>query len=128
EAACEMDVRFTTMDEAERLERTIRGLKPFDARVRLEISGDINRPPMERTPGTIAIFEKARELSAVLGRNLDETQVGGASDGNFIGALGVPVLDGLGIEGDGAHADHEHILIDGIAERGAMIAGLILGM
>lgn len=127
EAACEMDVRFTTLAEADRLERTIRGLKPFDGRVRLEITGDINRPPMERTPGTVAIFEKARELSALLGRELHETQVGGASDGNFIGALGVPVLDGLGIEGDGAHADHEHILTAGIAERGAVLAGLIMG-
>jgi glutamate carboxypeptidase len=126
EAECEIDFRFTTASEAERLTAAIANLKSFDARVQLEFRGGINRPPMERTEATVALFERARGLAASLGYDLGETQVGGASDGNFIGALGVPVLDGLGIEGDGAHADHEHIVIDHFAERGAVIAGLIL--
>jgi glutamate carboxypeptidase len=127
EAECDVDVRFAGISEAYRIERVFAGLKPFDPRVRLEVTGGVNRPPLERTDAVVALFERARDLSALLGVDLGETQVGGASDGNLIGALGVPVLDGLGIEGDGAHADYEHILIDHIAERGAMIAGLILG-
>lgn len=127
EAECEVDVRFASMSEADRIGRVFGELKSFDPRVRLEVTGGVNRPPLERTETVLALFHRGRELAALLGYELGETQVGGASDGNFIGALGVPVLDGLGIEGDGAHADHEHILIDNIAERGAMIAGLILG-
>lgn len=127
EAECEIDVRFSTMSEADRIARVFAQLKSFDSRVRLTVTGGVNRPPMERTDAVAALFERARELAAQLGQDLQEIQVGGASDGNFIGALGVPVLDGLGIDGDGAHADHEHIVIDHIAERGAMIAGLILG-
>jgi glutamate carboxypeptidase len=127
EADCEIDVRFSSMSEAERIARVFTELKSFDRRVRLDVSGGVNRPPMERTTSVVELFERANELATQLGFDLGETQVGGASDGNFIGALGVPVLDGLGIEGDGAHADHEHISIDHIAERGAMIAGLILG-
>jgi glutamate carboxypeptidase len=126
EAECEIDVRFATTGESERISRTIRELKSFDPRVRLKITGGINRPPLERSPETVALFDHAKELSAAMGLELRETQVGGASDGNFVGAMGVPVLDGLGIEGDGAHADHEHIVTGRIAERGALIAGLIM--
>ena len=120
-AACEIDVRFGSMAEAERVDAAVRGLSAFDPRVTLEISGGINRPPMERTDAVVELFEKARDLAASFGYQLGETQVGGASDGNFVAALGVPVLDGLGIAGDGAHTLHEHILLSDIAKRATLV-------
>jgi glutamate carboxypeptidase len=124
-AECTVDVRFSTMAEAERIDAAIRSLTPFDERVSHEITGGINRPPMERTPAVIALFEKARETAASFGYELGETQVGGASDGNFVGALGVPVLDGLGITGDGAHTLNEHILVSDIAKRATLTTTLL---
>jgi glutamate carboxypeptidase len=126
EAECEIDVRFTSLAEAERMDREIKNLSAFDSRVRLEIEGAINRPPMERTEKTVELFEKAREIAASFDYELKETQVGGASDGNFVSALGVPVLDGLGVAGDGAHAVHEHIIASDVPKRAALIAGLLL--
>jgi glutamate carboxypeptidase len=128
EAYLETDVRFTTMDEARRIENEILSLRPFDERVKLVVRGGINRPPLERSSGVAAMYEQARRVAAMLGFELGETSVGGASDGNFIAAMGVPVLDGLGIDGDGAHANHEHIVLDDIARRGALIAGLIVSL
>lgn len=128
EARAEVDVRFSTMEEAGRIEARILRLQPFDERVRLTIRGDVNRPPLERTQGVVALYEHARRIAQTLGYELGEAQVGGASDGNFAAALGVPVLDGLGIDGDGAHATHEHILIDDIARRGALVAALIASL
>ena len=80
------------------------GLKPFDERTRLIVDGGINRPPLERTEQVANLYEQARKLAGWLNFDLGETSVGGASDGNFVGAMGVPVLDGLGVQGDGAHA------------------------
>ena len=125
EARAEVDVRFRTAHEARRIEEAVRNLTPFDERVRLAVEGGINRPPMERTEATARLFEQARAVAAALDFELGEASVGGASDGNFASALGVPVLDGLGIEGDGAHADHEHIVASGIPLRGALLAGLL---
>lgn len=125
EAECEIDVRFTSMAEAERIDAELRRLAIFDNRVTLELLGEINRPPLERTSAVVALFEKARAIAAEFDYELSETQVGGASDGNFVGAVGVPVLDGLGIMGDGAHAAHEHIIADDIPKRGALLAGLL---
>jgi glutamate carboxypeptidase len=125
EAFAEVDVRFSTLEEARRIEGEIRSLKPFDERVRLSIEGGINRPPLERTEEVASLYEHARRLASLLDFELGEASVGGASDGNFIAARGTPVLDGLGIEGDGAHAVHEHIIVDGIARRGALLASLI---
>ncbi|MGD9563590.1 MAG: M20 family metallopeptidase [Pyrinomonadaceae bacterium] len=124
-AVCSVDVRFSSMDEAERIDSVFRSLKPIDSRVSLDISGGINRPPMERTDAVAALFDKARGLGASFGYELGETQVGGASDGNFVAALGVPVLDGLGITGDGAHTLHEHILVSDVAERATLVAGML---
>ena len=126
EAYAEIDVRFTTMDEASRIESEILNLQPFDERVKLVLHGGINRPPLERNSGVAALYEQARRVAGMLDFELGETSVGGASDGNFVAAMGVPVLDGLGIDGDGAHANHEHIIIDDIALRGALLAGLIV--
>ena len=125
-AECTVDVRFTSAAEATRVEKEIRELTPIDDRVKLLVTGGINRPPLERTPAVISLFEKARSTAARLGYELNETQVGGASDGNFVGALGVPVLDGLGIAGDGAHRMDEHILVDDIAKRAALVTSLLL--
>jgi glutamate carboxypeptidase len=101
-------------------------VSPIDERTKVFVSGGINRPPLERTPAVIELFEKARAIAAQLDFELGDAQVGGASDGNFIAALGIPVLDGLGISGDGAHAVHEHIEADDIARRGALIGGLLV--
>lgn len=120
-----VDVRFMTQAEAERVDNAIRNISPFDARVTLDVTGGINRPPMERTVAVVSLFEDAKARAAKLGFDLGETQVGGASDGNFVGALGVPVLDGLGIAGDGAHTLHEHIIVSDIANRAALITSLL---
>ncbi|MEO6051473.1 MAG: M20 family metallopeptidase [Pyrinomonadaceae bacterium] len=125
-AECEIDVRFSSMVEAERVDAAMGRLTHLDKKVSLEILGGINRPPLERTGAVIELFEKARDLAAGFGYELGETQVGGASDGNFVAALGVPVLDGLGIAGAGAHTLNEHILVSEIAKRATLIASLML--
>ncbi len=125
-ADCSIDVRFTSILEAERIESEIKNLKSFDEKVSLHILGEINRPPLERTEAVINLYEKARQIARQLGYELGETQVGGASDGNFVGALGVPVLDGLGISGNGAHTLEEFIFVDDIPQRAALIASLLL--
>ncbi len=125
EAEGEIDVRFCTEAEAKEVEKILAHLEPIDERVKVYISGGINRPPLERNTAVIELFEKARGVASLLGFELGEAQVGGASDGNFLAAMGIPVLDGLGISGDGAHAVHEHIEADDIARRGALLAGLL---
>ena len=128
QAEGEIDVRFSTEAESREVERILASLQPVDERTKVFVSGGINRPPLERTPAVVELFEKARSVAADLGFELGEAQVGGASDGNFLAALGIPVLDGLGISGDGAHAVHEHIEADDIARRGALITGLLLSV
>jgi glutamate carboxypeptidase len=128
EAQVQVDVRFSTQEEAAYVEREIRGLKPFDERVHLVINGGINRPPLERSQKVLELYSRAEGIAARLGLALGESQVGGASDGNFAAAAGAAVLDGLGIEGDGAHAVHEHIVVDNIPLRGALIAALIASL
>ncbi|MDT4895852.1 MAG: glutamate carboxypeptidase [Acidobacteriota bacterium] len=124
-ARAEVDLRFSTAEEARQLEAMMAGMQPFDERVKLTVKGGINRPPLERNSKVAALFELARGVAAKLDFDLTEVSVGGASDGNFAAALNVGVLDGLGIDGDGAHATHEHIIVDDIARRGALLAGLI---
>ncbi len=125
QAEGEIDVRFSTEAESLEIERILSNLRPIDERTRVFVSGGINRPPLERTATVVQLFEKARAIAAQIDFELGEAQVGGASDGNFLAAMGIPVLDGLGISGDGAHAVHEHIEADDIARRGALIAGLL---
>ena len=124
-AECEVDVRFSTGVEAERVEEEFRSLKPFDERVSLEVKGGVNRMPLERTADVIAFYEKASKLAASFGYELGETQVGGASDGNFVAALGVPILDGVGITGAGAHMLNEHILVSDVAKRATLVTLLL---
>jgi glutamate carboxypeptidase len=125
EARAAIDMRFESLEEGERIEAAMQRLQPTLAGARLEVSGGINRPPLHRTDGTAALFERARTLAQEFDYELREGSVGGGSDGNFIGALGVPVLDGLGVDGAGAHAEHEHIVIDDIPLRAALLARLI---
>jgi glutamate carboxypeptidase len=125
EATAKVDVRFTNDAEGARIEEAIRSIQPVLPESRLEITGGLNRPPMMRTAGNAELFGKARSLAAELGFGLEEGSVGGGSDGNFTSALGVPTLDGLGVDGAGAHADHEHIIISDIPRRAALLARLI---
>jgi glutamate carboxypeptidase len=115
QASAEIDVRVVTMAS----------LAPITAGTRLAVSGGFNRPPMERSPGIAALFEQARRIGRSIGQELTEGSTGGGSDGNFTAALGIPTLDGLGVRGGGAHADDEHILIDSISERVALLTALL---
>lgn len=125
-AECAIDVRFSKMSEAERVDAAFKVLTSVDKRVSLELSGGINRPPMERTRAVVELYERAKELAASFDYDLGETQVGGASDGNFVGALGIPVLDGLGIAGDGAHRLDEHILVSDVVKRATLVTMMLL--
>lgn len=125
-ASCSIDVRFSTLAEAERIENTLKNLQCFDQRVSLKLVGEINRPPLERTASVVKLYEQARNIAAGFDYELGETQVGGASDGNFVAALGVPVLDGLGVSGGGAHTLEEFIFVDDIPRRAALLAALLL--
>ena len=125
EARAEIDMRFTSSDAGARTERRILTVAPFDPGATITVNGGINRPALERSQQVKALYTHARALASFLDFDLGEASVGGASDGNFVAALGVPVLDGLGVQGDGAHAAHEHILCEDIPTRGALLAGLL---
>jgi glutamate carboxypeptidase len=124
-AHTEVDVRIAKASDAAYVEKLFRSLKTSDPQCKLTVSGGINRPPMERKSGTIALFKQARSLAAELGFHLDEASTGGGSDGNFTAALGVPTLDGMGAVGDGAHAAHESVVIEHLVPRTALLAAMI---
>jgi glutamate carboxypeptidase len=124
-AHAEVDVRIAKASDAAYVEKLFRSLKVSDPHCKLTITGGINRPPMERKAGTIALFKKARSLAAEIGFNLEEAATGGGSDGNFTAALGVPTLDGMGAVGDGAHAAHESVVIEHLIPRTALLAAMI---
>lgn len=124
-AKAEIDTRAWTIADAEALEAEILSLAPVNPETTLTIRGGFGRPPMERTPGTGALFETAQAVGRRMGLTLTEGASGGGSDGNFTSALGVPTLDGLGVEGGGAHSVDEHIRIASLPERGALLAGLL---
>ena len=117
-------MRIVELGQAEEVERKFRALKPFDPRCSIEVTGGLNRPPMERRVSE-GLFALAQKAAGELGLELGETLSGGGSDGNFTAALGVPTLDGLGPVGDGAHAAHEHVVIERLPERTALLAKLI---
>jgi glutamate carboxypeptidase len=127
QAWAEVDVRIARQADGPRIERKFAALKPVDRRCALTVTGGINRPPMERTRATVQLYRRARALAAELGFPLDEAATGGASDGNFTAALGIPTLDGMGAVGEGAHAGHESILIEHLAPRTALLAALLAG-
>lgn len=128
EATVKVDARFSSLQDGKEIEAAILNLAPVLGGAMLEITGGINRPPMERSDKNLSLFRQARDLANELGFDLSETVVGGGSDGNFTSAMGIPTLDGLGIDGDGAHADHEHIVIDDIPRRIALLTKMILSI
>jgi glutamate carboxypeptidase len=125
EAHSEVDVRIARFKDGAALEKKFRSLKPFDRRCVVEVSGGLNRPPMERTPEIVKLFRRARTLALEMNVEIEESSTGGGSDGNFVAGMGVPVLDGIGGVGEGAHAVNESILMDRIADRTALIAKLV---
>jgi glutamate carboxypeptidase len=126
EAHASIDVRAVTMADAAAVEAAIRGLRPSRPGTSLEIAGGFGRPPLERTAAVVDLYRTARDVAAEFGVQLGEGSTGGGSDGNFTAALGVPTLDGLGPQGDGAHARHEHVRRADLAWRAAFLAALLL--
>jgi glutamate carboxypeptidase len=124
-AQIEVDIRVSTLAEGERMVKTILNLEPQLAGARLQVTGGLNRPPMERTPQIVAAFQKAKTIGAGLGLALLEGSTGGASDANFTGALGVPTLDGLGPVGNGGHSVDEHVIASSLPERMALLAAIL---
>jgi glutamate carboxypeptidase len=130
EAWAEIDLRVAKRTDGPRMEKRFAALKPTKSSgCTLTVEGGINRPPMERTRGTVQLFHRAQELAAEIahefGGQLAEASTGGASDGNFTSALGIPTLDGMGAVGEGAHATHESVLIDHLAPRTALLAAML---
>jgi len=128
EAFAEVDVRISRAADAKTVDKLFRGLRCADSACKLEITGGLNRPPMERGPGTVALYKQARKLAAGLDFELAEAATGGGSDGNFTAALGVPTLDGLGAVGEGAHAAHESVAIEHLVPRTALLAAMIASL
>ncbi|MGE5205773.1 MAG: M20 family metallopeptidase [Chlamydiota bacterium] len=125
EASAVIDVRIARVRDAAYIDKKLRTLRPHNRKCRLHLTGGINRLPMERTKGVAALYGKAREIATGLDWKLEEASTGGASDGNFTAALGVPTLDGLGGVGEGAHAFNESVIIEELPRRAALIAMLI---
>ena len=125
QAWAEVDVRIARKADGQRIAQRFAGLKPQDKRCTLAVTGGINRPPMERTKQVVALYHLARKIAGELGFSLTEIAVGGGSDGNFTGGIGISTLDGLGAVGDGAHATHEHVIAAELPRRAALLAGLI---
>jgi glutamate carboxypeptidase len=125
EASAAIDVRIKRAKQASGIDRKLRSLKPFDKHCKLDMTGNINRLPMERTAGVAALYKKAHEIAQHLGWKLEEAAVGGGSDGNFTAGIGIPTLDGMGGVGDGAHAVHEFIVISELPRRALLLAGMI---
>jgi len=126
-AVARVDVRVPTARDREKIESQMRALAPIHPEAKLEITGGVNRPPLERKMA-IALFEKACELGRQMGLELKEASTGGGSDGNFTAALGIPTLDGLGGTGDGAHARHEHVILRELPQRAALLAALMASL
>lgn len=124
-AHAEVDIRYTRVADAPRLDRALHSLRPILKGARIEVRGGINRPPLERTPAVRGLFQHAESLMREIGITLREASTGGGSDGNFTAALCVPTLDGLGAVGDGAHSPGEHVVIDALPERAALLARLL---
>lgn len=125
EAIVEIDVRIKKAQQAKVVDCKLRSLKAFDKHCKVTIEGGINRLPMERTPGVAALYKKACAVAAQIDWKLGEAAVGGGSDGNFTAGIGVPTLDGMGGDGEGAHATHEHIRISELPKRTLLLTGMI---
>jgi len=127
EASVTVDVRIAHMKDAAGIDRKLRTLKPANRKCKLEVSGGMNRPPMERTKKIAELYQEAATIAKEMAWKLDEAAVGGGSDGNFTAALGIPTLDGLGGVGEGAHSPHESVDISALPRRAALLAGLLEG-
>ena len=125
DAHAEIDLRVSTAADAEEIQKKILGLRPILKGAEIKVTGGIDRPPLERSPGVVDLYQKARALAAELGFDLGEGSAGGSSDGNLTAALGVPTLDGLGPMGDGAHAESEHVIVSDLPRRTALLARLL---
>lgn len=125
QAWARVDVRVTDQAQAALLDAQIRRLRPHLEGATLEIRGGVGRPPMVRTPAIAALYARAVALAAEMGFEVAEAGSGGGSDGNFTAALGIPTLDGLGPAGDGAHAEHEHVVLSSLPERAALLAAML---
>ncbi len=125
DAQVHVDIRVSRLPDAAELDGKFRALRAKDERCSVWVEGGLNRPPMERTEAIAALFAKARALGEAMGVTVEESSTGGGSDGNFTAALGIPTLDGLGGVGEGAHASNESILLDRVADRVALLAGLV---
>jgi glutamate carboxypeptidase len=126
-AQADIDVRIPRLADAARIARKFAALRPDDPRCTLTVTGQINRPPMERSRGGVRLFHKAQTLARELGFELNEAATGGGSDGNFTAALGIPTLDGMGAVGEGAHAPHESVFVEHLAPRTALLAAMLMG-
>ena len=124
-AEARIDARFKTIEEGRRVAEAIQHLDPHLKGARLEIEGEINRPPMIKTPRTEQLFQSARQIAREMGMDLYEGESGGGSDGSYCAALGIPTLDGLGVMGDGAHSLDEHVELDALVPRVALLGRLI---
>jgi glutamate carboxypeptidase len=127
EATVEIDARIKNAKQAATVDRKFRSLKPFDRHCKLSVEGGINRMPMERNAGVVALYRKAQAIAKRIDWKLEEAAVGGGSDGNFTAGMGIPTLDGMGGVGAGAHAVHEHIVISELPRRALLLAGMIEG-
>ena len=124
EGVLSVDARVWSAEEASRVERAIRGYAPADARVAVDVDGSFDRPPLVPTPESLALYERARGIAEELGVELGSSRVGGASDGNFTAAAGIPTLDGLGPRGGGAHAAGEFVFLSDLPFRAALVTAL----
>ena len=124
-ATASIDLRISSAKDIKAIDARLKALKPENPRCSISVTGKVNRPPLERTEGVATLYGRAHEIASQFGWNLQEAAVGGGSDGNFTAALGIPTLDGLGAVGEGAHADHESVVIEELPRRAALLAGLV---
>jgi glutamate carboxypeptidase len=120
-----IDVRVPTAADRDRVDEVLGSLDPHVPGTSVVVEGSWTRPPLERSAGAGILFARAREHGLALGLDLGEAAVAGGSDGNLVGALGVPVLDGLGAQGGGAHAVDEHVLVDSLPVRAELLARIL---
>lgn len=125
EAQAEVDARIVRASDFPKLDRRLKSLRVQDRGCVLKIEGGLNRPPMERTRATVALYRRAAALAAQMGFSLQEASTGGGSDGNFTSALGIPTLDGMGAVGEGAHARNESVVLSELAPRTALLAAML---
>jgi glutamate carboxypeptidase len=125
EAIIQVDLRVMQPGEAERIMAALNGLRPVLDGTSIEVTGELNRPPMPFDETMKATFEKARTIAARNGIDIKASGTGGASDANFVAPLGIPVLDGLGPAGDGAHSEREYAIQTSLLERARLVQAIL---